>query len=324
MPKAIRIQRTGGPEVLDWISVEPVSPGPEEVAIRHTAVGVNYIDVYHRNGLYPLTLPSGIGIEAAGTVTAVGRRVTGLQDGDRIAYAGGPPGAYAEERLLDADRVVRLPAAIDDQTAAALLLKGLTAHFLLHRVFPVGPDQTILVHAAAGGVGSLLCPWAAHLGARVIGTTGSAEKAQTARHLGCEAVIHYREEDVAARVRELTGGRGVAVVYDGVGAATFQSSLDSLAPRGMLVSFGNASGPVPAFAPTELARRGSLFFTRPSLIDYIRARADLDSGAQALFAAVAAKILRVRIGCRYPLAAAAQAHQDLEARHTTGSNLLLP
>lgn len=324
MPNAIRMQQTGGPEVLDWVPVETVAPGPGEVAIRHTAVGVNFIDVYHRTGLYPLTLPTGLGVEAAGMVAAVGDGVTGLQQGDRVAYAGGPPGAYAEQRVLDAGRVVKLPSDIDDQAAAALMLKGLTAHFLLHRTFPVQPGQFILVHAAAGGVGSLLCSWAAHLGARVIGTAGSAEKAETARGLGCEAIILYREEDVAAGVRELTGGQGVPVVYDGVGAATFQASLDSLAPLGMLVSFGNASGPVPAFSPAELARRGSLFFTRPSLFDYARERADLEAGAQALFAAVAAGAVTARIGHRYPLAQAGQAHQDLEARRTSGSSLLLP
>ena len=319
-----RIESTGGPEVIDWVDESSAEPGAGEVGIRHTAVGLNYIDVYHRSGLYPLPLPSGLGLEAAGMVTAVGPDVTGLAQGDRVAYASAPIGAYAEERVMPADRVLRLPDGVDDEAAAALMLKGLTAHALLFRTFPVRAGHIVLVHAAAGGVGSLLCAWARHLGARVIGTVGSAAKAEDARAAGCEAVIRYDEEPVAEAMRSLTEGRGADVVYDGVGAATFETSLDSLAPLGMMVSFGNASGAVPPFAPSELARRGSLFFTRPSVMDYIADRSSLEAGAVAVFEAVMAGVLAPEIGQRYPLREAAQAHRDLEARRTTGASLLLP
>lgn len=324
MTLTCEIRRNGGPDVLEWIDTEPGEPGPGEVRIRHHAVGLNYIDIYHRTGLYPLALPSGIGLEAAGEITAIGDGVTDLAIGDRVAYASAPLGAYAEERLMPAGRVVPLPDAVDARSAAALLLKGLTAHFLLFRTFAIQPGQRVLVHAAAGGVGYLLCTWATHLGATVIGTAGSREKAAIAREAGCAEVIQYRDGNVATQVRRAAGKRGVDVVYDGVGAATFQDSLDSLAPLGMMVSFGNASGPVPAFEPSELARRGSLFFTRPSLLDYTRERQDLLDGASALFDAVEAGILSARIGQEFPLQEAARAHRALEARKTTGASLLIP
>lgn len=319
-----RIETTGGPEVMRWVDLPVGEPASGEVRIRHTAVGLNYIDVYHRNGLYPVPLPSGIGMEAAGVVSAAGPDVRGLAVGDRVAYASAPIGAYAEERLMPAARVLRLPGNVGDQAAAALLLKGLTAHALLFRTFPVRAGHVVLVHAAAGGVGSLLCAWAHQLGARVIGTVGSAVKAEHALAVGCAAVIRYDEEPVAEAVRALTRGRGVDVVYDGVGAATFEASLDSLAPLGMMVSFGNASGAVPPFAPSELARRGSLFFTRPSVMDYVADRASLEAGAEALFAALSEGVIAADIGQRYPLREAARAHRDLEARRTTGASLLLP
>ncbi|MDT0635629.1 quinone oxidoreductase [Spectribacter hydrogenoxidans] len=324
MTLTCEIRRNGGPDVLEWIDTEPGEPGPGEVRIRHHAVGLNYIDIYHRTGLYPLSLPSGIGLEAAGEITAIGDGVTDLAIGDRVAYASAPLGAYAEERLMPADRVVPLPDAVDARSAAALMLKGLTAHFLLFRTFAIQPGQRVLVHAAAGGVGYLLCTWATHLGATVIGTAGSREKAAIAREAGCAEVIQYRDGNIATQVRRAAGKRGVDVVYDGVGAATFQDSLDSLAPLGMMVSFGNASGPVPAFEPSELARRGSLFFTRPSLLDYTRERQDLLDGASALFDAVEAGILSARIGQEFPLPEAARAHRALEARKTTGASLLIP
>ncbi len=324
MTLTCEIRRNGGPDVLEWVDKDPGDPGPGEVRIRHHAVGLNYIDVYHRTGLYPLSLPSGIGLEAAGEITAVGDGVTDLAVGDRVAYASAPLGAYAEERLMPADRVVPLPDAVDARSAAALMLKGLTAHFLLFRTFAVQPGQRVLVHAAAGGVGYLLCRWATHLGATVIGTAGSRDKAAIAREAGCAEVIQYRDGNVATQVRRAAGRRGVDVVYDGVGAATFQDSLDSLAPLGMMVSFGNASGAVPAFEPAELARRGSLFFTRPSLLDYTRERSDLLEGARALFEAVSAGTLSARIDQEYPLKQAARAHRALEARKTTGASLLIP
>lgn len=324
MTLTCEIRRNGGPDVLEWIDTEPGEPGPGEVRIRHHAVGLNYIDIYHRTGLYPLSLPSGIGLEAAGEITAIGDGVTDLAIGDRVAYASAPLGAYAEERLMPADRVVPLPDTVDVRSAAALMLKGLTAHFLLFRTFAVQPGQRVLVHAAAGGVGYLLCRWATHLGATVIGTAGSRDKAAIAREAGCAEVIQYRDGNVATQVRRAAGKRGVDVVYDGVGAATFQDSLDSLAPLGMMVSFGNASGAVPAFEPSELARRGSLFFTRPSLLDYTRQRSDLLAGANALFEAVSAGTLSARIDQEYPLKQAARAHRALEARKTTGASLLIP
>ena len=324
MSNAIRIHATGGPEVLSWEAVEVGDPGPSEVRIRHSAVGLNYIDTYHRGGLYPLELPSGIGLEAAGVVEAVGSEVDDLAIGDRVAYASGPLGAYSEARLMPAARVVRLPEEVDEGTAAAAMLKGLTAWYLLRRTYHVAAGETILFHAAAGGVGLIACQWAKRLGATVIGTAGGEAKAELARAHGCDHVIDYRGEDVAARVRELTDGAGVPVVYDGVGKDTWGASLDSLARFGMMVSFGNASGAVPPVAPIELSSKGSLYLTRPTIVDYTATREDLVAGASELFGVIEDGSVRIEINQTYPLAEAAQAHRDLEARRTTGSTLLLP
>ena len=324
MTNAIRFHRTGGPEVLRWEGVEVGEPDPHEVVIEHGAVGLNYIDTYHRGGLYPVELPSGIGIEAAGRITAIGSSVADLQVGDRVAYATGPLGAYAEQRRMPADRVVPLPDAIDDRTAAAVMLKGLTAHYLLRRTYRVQAGETILIHAAAGGVGLIACQWARRLGATVIGTVGSEEKAELARAHGCDHVIVYAREDFTERVRELTEGAGVSVVYDSVGNDTFEGSLDCLARFGMMVSFGNASGPAPAVAPGVLAAKGSLYLTRPTLMDYVAARKDLVAGTEELFGVVLDGSVRIEVNQAYPLADAARAHRDLEARATTGSTVLLP
>lgn len=324
MSHAIRIHATGGPEVLSWEAVAVGEPDPGEVRIRHTAVGLNYIDTYHRSGLYPLELPSGIGMEAAGVVVAVGPGVDGPRVGDRVAYASGPLGAYADERLMPADRVVRLPDGIDERTAAAALLKGLTAWYLLCRTYRVSAGETILFHAAAGGVGLIACQWAKGLGATVIGTVGSEAKAELARAHGCDHVIDYRREDVAERVRDITGGAGVPVVYDGVGRDTWAGSLDSLARFGLMVSFGNASGAVPPIAPVELSAKGSLYLTRPTVMHYTAAREDLTAGAGELFEAIEDGTVSIEVNQVYPLADAAQAHRDLEARKTTGSTILLP
>ena len=324
MPLALRIEEHGGPEASRATDVTVPAPGPGEVHIRHTAVGVNFIDIYHRSGLYPLDLPSGLGLEAAGEVVASGEGVTGLQAGDRVAYAGGPPGAYAEERLYPADRLVRLPDDIPDEAAAALMLKGMTAWYLLCRTFPVTAGHTLLVHAAAGGVGSLLVPWARHLGATVIGTAGGESKCERARSLGCDHVIDYRERDVPAAVAEITGGRGVDVVYDSVGRDTFRGSLDCLRHRGMLVCFGNASGAPPAIEPNELAAKGSLFLTRPTLFHYIEDRAELETAAAAVFELVRAGVIEPGVNQRYALKHAADAHRDLAARRSVGSSVLVP
>jgi NADPH2:quinone reductase len=325
MSRAIRIHATGGPEVLTWEDVAVPAPGPGEVRLRHTAVGLNYIDVYHRTGLYPLgTLPAIPGMEGAGEVVEVGAEVSFLQPGDRVAYAGLPPGAYAEERLIPAHRLVRLPAAISDRQAAGMMLQGMTAQYLLRRTFTVKPGDTILLHAAAGGVGLIACQWAKHLGATVIGTVGSREKAELAKSHGCDHALLYREEDWVARVRELTGGAGVAVVYDSVGRETFMKSLDCLRPMGLLVSFGQASGPVEAFNPGLLAAKGSLFLTRPTLMTYTAKREDLLACAAELFEVVMSGAVRIEVRQTYPLRDAAQAHRDLEARLTTGSTVLTP
>lgn len=325
MSKAIRIHAYGGPEVMQWEDVEIGAPGPKEIRIRHTAVGLNFIDIYHRTGLYPLpSLPSGLGLEAAGVVEAVGAEVQEFKPGDRVAYASPPPGSYAEVRLLPADRAVALPDGIDDRTAAAMMLKGLTAHYLLRRTYRVQPGDAILVHAAAGGVGLLLCQWGRRLGATVIGTVGNDAKAEVARTHGCQHVIVYSREDFAQRVKELTNGQGVAVVYDAVGKAVFDQSLDCLRPLGMMVTFGNASGTVPAVEPGVLAAKGSLFLTRPSLMHYTAKREDLLAGAAELFDVAQQGAVKIEINQTYPLAAAAQAQSDLEARKTTGSTLLLP
>lgn len=324
MSKAIRIHELGGPDVLRWDDVDVGQPGPTEVTVRHGAVGLNYIDVYHRTGLYPLPLPSGLGLEAAGAVTAVGADVTDLAVGDRVAYASPPVGAYAEERRMPADRVVRLPDEIDDETAAAVILKGLTAQYLLRRTYRVQRGETILFHAAAGGVGLIACQWASHLGATVIGTVGSDEKAELAKAHGCDHVIVYSREDVVERVNDITDGAGVPVVYDAVGQATWEASLDCLQRFGTMVSFGNASGPVEPIPPTLLSAKGSLYLTRPTVMDYTADRADLVNGAEEVFEVVGSGAVRVEVRQRYPLADAAQAHRDLEARRNTGSTVLLP
>jgi NADPH2:quinone reductase len=321
---AIEIDRTGGPEVLQAVQRPLPEPGPGQVRIRQEAIGLNFIDTYHRSGLYPIKLPAVLGQEGAGVVDALGEGVTRFQLGDRVAYGNGPMGAYAAFHLAPAARVSRLPDAISTEVAAGAMLKGMTAEFLLRRCYPVQVGETILIHAAAGGVGGILVQWAKALGAVVIGAVGSADKAQVARGRGCDHVIQYRDQDIAAQVREITGGRGVSVVYDGVGAATLEASLASLGRRGMLVSFGNASGPAPAIEPSRLQRGGSLFLTRPTLFDYVASNEDLDASAEALFAVIASGAVKIDIGQRFALADARKAHEALEARETTGSSLLIP
>jgi NADPH2:quinone reductase len=320
--QAVQLQRTGGPEVLEVVDLPAPSPGPGEILIRQEAVGLNFIDTYHRSGLYPMQLPAVLGTEGAGVVEAVGEGVTRFSAGDRLAYAGGF-GGYAQMRTYPESRAVRLPDAISTRVAAASLLKGMTAEFLLRRCYPVKAGETILVHAAAGGVGMILSQWGRALGARVIGTAGSPEKAQVALAHGCEAVILYRDEDVAARVRALTEGEGVRVVYDGVGADTFEASLASLGRRGVLVTYGNASGPVPAFAPLRLMR-GSLYITRPTLFDYVATTEELDDSAAALFEVLSSGAVKIEIGQEFPLSQARRAHEALEGRATVGSTLLIP
>jgi NADPH2:quinone reductase len=324
MSHVIRLHRTGGPEVLTWESAAVGAPGRGEVRLRHTAIGLNYIDTYHRTGLYPLPLPSGIGLEAAGVVETVGAGVKGLKPGDRVAYGTGPLGAYAEERLMPAERVVKVPAHVSDEQAAAIMLKGMTAEYLLRRTYRVRRGDTILVHAAAGGVGLLLCQWARHLGARVIGTVSTDEKAALAKRNGCNVAIVTSRESFVDRVRAISKGRGLPVVYDSVGKDTYLGSLDCLAPRGLLVLYGNASGPVPPFDVGILAAKGSLYVTRPTLMTYTASRADLQASARALFRVVGTGKVKVTINQRYKLADAAQAHRDLEGRRTTGSTVLLP
>ncbi len=325
MSKAIRVERTGGPEALQWADVPVGQPGPGEALVRHTAIGVNFIDVYHRRGLYPLpSLPAVIGLEAAGRVEAVGPGVTEVAVGDRVAYAGGPTGAYSEIRAIAAHRLVKLPDGIDDRRAAAMMLKGMTAEYLLRRTYAVKPGDAILVHAAAGGVGLIVCQWAKTLGATVIGTVGSKDKADLANTHGCDHVIVTGEEDFVARVREITGGEGVSVVYDSVGKDTFMRSLDCLRPRGLMVSFGQASGMVPPLDISILSAKGSLFLTRPTLMTYTVSREDLMASAAALFDVVLRGVVRIEVRQTYPLRDAARAHADLEARKTTGSTVLIP
>lgn len=321
---AIRFEATGGPEKLKWTEIELASPGAGEVLIRNNAVGLNYIDTYHRSGLYPMPLPSGIGLEGAAVVEAIGAGVSELRIGDRVAYASAPIGAYAERRVYPANRLVKLPDAIDDKRAAAMMLQGMTTEYLVRRTFPVKRGQTVLFHAAAGGVGLIACQWLNAIGATVIGTVGSPEKAKIAEAHGCHYVIDYRRENFTARVREITKGAGVPVVFDGVGKDTFMGSLDSLAPRGMLVSFGSASGAVPAFEPGILAAKGSLYLTRPTLVHYTATREDLLDSANALFEMVLKGAVKIEVHQTYPLKEAARAHVDLEARRTTGSTILLP
>ena len=323
-PKAILIREHGSADVLRWESHDPGRPGPGEVLVRHTAVGVNYIDVYDRSGLYPTALPAILGREAAGTVAALGRGVRGFKVGERVAYVHSEPGAYSQLRVVPAARLVRIPRSVGDEQAAALMLKGLTAQYLLRSTFPLRRGQTALVHAAAGGVGLLLCQWARALGARVIGVVGHEEKVGYARRHGCHKVLVAGRDAIAAGVSQATRGAMADVVYDSVGHDTFMESLDCLKPRGMLVSYGNASGPPPAISPLELSKRGSLFLTRPSLFHYIATRAELDAAARELFRAIARHKVRIHIGQRYPLAEAAQAHRDLEARRTVGSTVLVP
>ncbi|MFC3226151.1 quinone oxidoreductase family protein [Marinibaculum pumilum] len=324
MVKAIRIHETGGPEVMRWEDVEVQAPGKGEVLLRHTAVGLNYIDTYHRSGLYPMAMPAGIGMEGAGVVEALGDGVSGLAVGDRVAYASGPIGSYAEQRVMPADRVVKVPDGIDDRTAAAMMLKGMTVEYLLRRTYKVQPGDTILFHAAAGGVGLIACAWAKHLGATVIGTVGNEEKAALARAHGCDHTVLYTSESFKDRVMEITGGKGVPVVYDSIGKSTFDESLDCLSPRGLMVSFGNASGPVDAFNLGILAQKGSLYVTRPTMVTYTATRDDLVASANALFDVVQKGIVKIEVNQTYPLADAVQAHKDLEGRKTTGSTVLLP
>jgi NADPH2:quinone reductase len=324
MPHAIRIERTGGPEVLQWQAVEVGEPGPAEVRVRHHAVGLNFIDIYHRIGLYPLPLPSGIGLEGAGVVEAVGAGVSDISVGDRVAYAGGPVGAYAEVRCMPADRLVKLPEGIGFEQAAAMMLQGLTAQYLLRRTYPVKAGDTVLIHAAAGGVGLIACQWASALGATVIGAVGSDAKAELAHAHGCHHSIVYTRENLSQRVREITGGAGVAAVYDSIGKDTFMASLDCLRPLGLMVSFGSASGAVPPVDIAVLAQKGSLFLTRPTLFTYSARRDDLLRMARELFDVVLSGTVRIEVNQTYSLQDAARAQQDLEARRTTGSTVLLP
>ncbi|TAN58677.1 MAG: quinone oxidoreductase [Rhodospirillales bacterium] len=325
MTKAIRIHQHGGPEAMVWDEVEVGTPGPGQVRLKQHAVGLNFIDVYHRTGLYPVgPLPAILGMEGAGEVTALGEGVAGLKIGDSVAYAMAPMGSYAEERLYPAERLVKLPEGIDTKHAAAMMLQGMTAEYLIRRTCAVKEGDTILVHAAAGGVGLILCQWARHIGATVIGTVGSKEKAELASAHGCAHPIFYTAEDFQKRVRELTGGKGVRVVYDGIGKDTFDASLDCLAPRGMMVSFGNASGPVPPFELLKLSQKGSLFITRPSLAAYTSTREELLESSGALFDLVLKGAVKIEVNQTYALKDAAQAHRDLESRKTTGSSVLIP
>ena len=324
MSFAIRFHQTGCPEVLRWEEVPVGDPAADEVRIRHEAVGLNYIDTYQRSGLYPLPLPSGLGQEGAGVVEAVGKDVRDFRPGDRVDYAGGPVGAYSQQRCLPAARLLKLPESIDFRTGAAMMLQGLTTAYLLRRTYAVQPGDAVLIHAAAGGVGLIACQWARALGATVIGTVSTEAKAELARQHGCEHVILYSHEDVAARVRDITGGEGVVVVYDGVGKDTFAASLDSLRMRGMMVSFGNASGAVPPFNPLLLTQKGSLFLTRPMLAHYTANRDELLALGQELFAVVESGKVRINSNQTFALADAADAHRALEARQTTGSTVLLP
>ena len=323
MTHALRIEEYGDPEVMQWVEVAVPAPGPGEVKIRQTAIGINFIDTYQRSGLYKLPLPFIPGQEGAGIVEAIGPDVSGFKAGDRVAYQG-VVGGYAEERLIKADQLVHIPDGIDDKTAAAALLKGLTAYFLLRRTFNVGKGTTILFHAAAGGVGQIACQWANALGATVIGTVGTEEKAELARANGCAHVINYRTEDFVARVKELTGGKGVDVVYDAVGKDTFPGSLDCLRPLGLWVSFGQSSGTPPPFPVLLLLEKGSIFVTRPTIRHYISTRQELVDAAAELFGVVANGTVKIKVGQSFPLRQAADAHRALQSRQTTGATLLIP
>lgn len=321
---AIRIHKYGGPEVLRYEEIELADPAPGEARVRHTAIGLNFIDTYHRSGLYPMGLPTGLGSEAAGIVDAVGAGVTEVSVGDRVVYTGRPTDAYAQHRNFPAWQLVLIPDDVTDEQAAAVFLKGLTAWYLIRRSYPVQPGDPVLLYAAAGGVGSLASQWAKHLGATVIGVVSTGEKAALASSQGCDHIIMADDKDVAGSVRALTGGEGVAAVYDSIGRDTFIASLDSLRPHGVMVTFGNATGPVDAFAPVELAKRHSLYVTRPILFDFIADRDGLLAAAAELFDVVAQGIVQINVNQRYPLQDAAQAHADIEARKTTGSTVLLP
>ena len=323
MPHAMRIYEHGGPEKLRWEETQVGAPGEGQVLVRNTAVGLNFIDTYQRSGLYPMPLPFTPGSEGAGVVEAVGPKVKEFKVGDRVAYAG-PPGAYAEVLLRPVARLVKIPAGVDDKTAAAMMLKGMTTQYLLRRTYRVQKGDTILMHAAAGGVGQILCQWAKALGATVIGTVGSDDKVALAKKAGCKHVIVTSREKIVERVKEITKGKGVPVVYDGVGKDTFMDSLDCLAPLGLLASFGNASGAVTQFNPGVLAQKGSLFLTRPTLMSYTATREDLVKSAAELFSMVKSRKVKILINQTYPLREAAQAHRDLEGRKTTGSTVLIP
>jgi NADPH2:quinone reductase len=322
--RAIRFAKTGGPEVLTLENIDLPAPKPGQVRIRHTAIGVNFIDTYHRSGLYPVSLPSGLGLEAAGVVDALGEGVTSLKIGDRVAYCSGPIGAYAEANNVPADRVVKLPAGISDEAAAASLLKGMTVQYLLKRTFPVKADQTIVFHSAAGGVGLIACQWANHLGCTVIGTVGHAEKVALAKANGCAHVLNTRSDDWAKQVRTLTNGEGVPVVYDSIGKDTFEGSLDCLEIRGMMVSFGNSSGAVPPFQPGILSAKGSLYITRPTLAHYTRTAQELQETADDLFSVIGSGAVKITIGQRFKLEDARAAHEALHSRETTGATILVP
>lgn len=322
--KAIQIAENGGPEVLHLVDVDVPSPGKGEIRLRQTAIGLNYIDTYHRSGLYALPLPTGIGMEGAGVVEAVGEGVKGLKAGDRVAYGVGPRGAYARHRNVPASRVAKLPKAISDETAAGMMLKGLTVRALLRSVYKVKRGETILFHAAAGGVGVIFTQWAKALGVKVIGTVGSDDKIAVAKAHGCAHVINYRTDDVVARVKEITKGAGVPVVYDGVGQATFMTSIDCLKPRGLLVCFGNASGPVKSFDLGLLAAKGSLYVTRPTVMTYMADDAELAAASRDLIEIVKSGKVKIPVNQRYKLADVAQAHRDLESRATTGTTILIP
>ena len=324
MVKVIQFHSTGGPEVLQWEEVTVGDPGPGEIRVKHTAIGLNYIDTYHRTGLYPLPLPHGIGMEGAGHVTAIGNGVTDLAVGDRVAYAGPPPGSYAEERLMAASTAVKIPNSVDDETAAAMMLKGMTAQYLIRQTYPVKAGDTILIHAAAGGVGQIVCQWAKSLGATVIGTVGNDEKAEMVRALGCDHPIVYTREDFVEKVMDITAGAKLPVVYDSVGQDTFMKSLDCLQPLGTMVSFGQSSGAVPPLDLGIFAQKGSLFFTRPTLMTYTANRTDLLAMTDDLFTVVQNGTVKIAIDQRFALQDARAAHEALEGRQTTGSTILLP
>jgi NADPH2:quinone reductase len=324
VPKAISIRKTGGPEVLQWEDVEVGQPGVGQVRVRHTAIGVNFVDTYQRSGLYPTAIPGGLGSEAAGVVEAIGTNVTHVKPGDRVVYAGGVPGSYVEVRVMPADRLLKIPEGISDETAAAMMLKGMTTQYLIRRTYKVQKGETVLFHAAAGGVGMIACQWLKALGATVIGTVGSDEKAALAKAHGCDHPIIYTREDFPKRVREITGGKGVPVVYDSVGKSTFAGSLECLQPLGLFVSFGNASGPVPPFELGILAPKGSLYVTRPTLATYTSTRGDLEATAKELFEVVLSGKVKIEVRHKYPLKDAQQVHRDLESRKTTGSIVMLP